>query len=265
MTFKRALLKQRTIVVFIVLLTAMLIVPLGYGLFISYGEWSGTSDRRHTHQGPTGQALISHGAVLQFYVARSARWRGVVAVHSWVTYKKAGSDTYHRYEVIGWKRSSAKDGYLVHSIDRPDHYYYGYRPQLLYQVTDNLAERGIEEIERALKSYPYRNQYRSWPGPNSNTFTAYLARNSESIRLELPVTAIGKDYMPGFSGVVSSTSNSGYFIGFGGYWGLTMAVEEGLEINILGAGYGLDLNPLAIKLPAIGRLGFSNEPIIGGY
>jgi hypothetical protein len=34
----------------------------------------------------------------------------------------------------------------------------------------------IDRIRRAIATYPYPNEYRAWPGFNSNTFTAYIAR-----------------------------------------------------------------------------------------
>ena len=42
----------------------------------------------------------------------------------------------------------------------------------------------------------------------------------------------------------------------GGALGVLVAIEEGIEINLLGAVFGLDLNPPAFKLPIVGRLGF---------
>jgi hypothetical protein len=46
-------------------------------------------------------------------------------------------------------------------------------------------------------------------------------------------------------------------VSFGGALGLLVALEEGIEINLLGAVFGLDLNPPAFKLPIVGRLGFA--------
>jgi hypothetical protein len=41
-------------------------------------------------------------AVLQVYAARAVGWRGVVAVHSWISVKPSGAPAYTRYEVMGW-------------------------------------------------------------------------------------------------------------------------------------------------------------------
>ena len=85
------------------------------------------------------------------------------------------------------------------------------------------------------------------------------------MRLDLPSTAIGKDYVPWKKLVSKSPSGTGAQISFKGYGGLLLGVEEGLEINVLGFTAGVDLYPPALKLPAAGRIGFSdyrriNEP-----
>ncbi|WP_295506964.1 hypothetical protein [Accumulibacter sp.] len=38
---------------------------------------------------------------------------------------------------------------------------------------------------------------------------------------------------------------------------MTIAAEEGVELNLLGLSAGIDLSPPAIKLPGLGRLGMS--------
>ena len=55
-----------------------------------------------------------------------------------------------------------------------------------------------------------------------------------------------------------SIGGSGVQVSLVGLLGLTLGMREGVEINVLGLVLGLDvLNP-ALKLPAIGRLGFAN-------
>ena len=63
----------------------------------------------------------------------------------------------------------------------------------------SLAEFAGEEANRihaALTSpqdYPYRETYHYWPGPNSNTYVAWILRKA-GIQFGLPTGAIGKDY-----------------------------------------------------------------------
>ena len=74
------------------------------------------------------------------------------------------------------------------------------------------------------------------------------------LRLDLPPTAIGKDYL-GDSLVSEVPSGTGYQFNVKGLFGVLAAVEEGLEVNLVGLTFGIDPLNLAIKLPGIGRLG----------
>ena len=55
----------------------------------------------------------------------------------------------------------------------------------------------IVRLDRAARAYPWAGRYRIWPGPNSNTFTAWLGRAVPELGLDLPPTAIGKDFVEG--------------------------------------------------------------------
>jgi hypothetical protein len=45
-----------------------------------------------------------------------------------------------------------------------------------------------------------------------------------------------------------------------GLLGVTAGVEEGLELNVLSLTLGVDVKRPALKLPVVGRLGFSRPP-----
>ena len=74
------------------------------------------------------------------------------------------------------------------------------------------------------------------------------------LRLDLPPTAIGKDYLPGGDMVAASPSGTGFQVSLWGLAGILIGAEEGLEINFLGMTFGLDPLDLAVKLPVFGRL-----------
>lgn len=57
------------------------------------------------------------------------------------------------------------------------------------------ADTLIEAIDRAARAYPWPDTYTIFPGPNSNTFTAWVARQVPELKLELPFTAIGSGYV----------------------------------------------------------------------
>jgi hypothetical protein len=93
-----------------------------------------------------------------------------------------------------------------------------------------------------------------WPGPNSNTFIAHLGRKIPELELTLPSTAIGKDYLPVGQILAQTPSGTGVQLSLSGILGVTVARDEGLELNLLGLVTGFDLRHPAIKVPGIGRV-----------
>jgi hypothetical protein len=61
-------------------------------------------------------------AVVQVYAARTVGWRGVMAVHSWISVKPSGAPTYTRYEVMGWGVGNGAPAVRVNRSG-PDNYW----------------------------------------------------------------------------------------------------------------------------------------------
>ncbi len=214
------------------------------------------SDWRTASREPVGLApdvALHPEAVVQVYAARAFGWRGVFGVHTWVAVKPPRAKAYTVYEVIGWKLRW--DGTAVSITERDaDARWFGNAPELLAEKRGAQAEALIPRIDKAVKSYPYPDEYSAWPGPNSNTFTAWITRGVPELRADLPPTAIGKDYL-GSSVFAAAPSGSGGQFSVVGALGVTVSTVEGLELNLLGLTFGLDPWPPAIKLPLLGRLG----------
>lgn len=201
-------------------------------------------------------------AVVQVYAARTVGWKGVVAVHTWITVKPSGAPAYTRYEVMGWGVGSGAPALRVNRTG-PDNYWFGSRPDLLVDRRGDGVDALITRIEAAVQAYPYPSSYRTWPGPNSNTFTAYVGRAVPELRLDLPATAIGKDFIPGGIPMAWAPSGTGVQLSLFGLLGVLAGAEEGLELNVLSLTFGIDLKRPALKLPVIGRLGLSQRPDSG--
>jgi len=133
------------------------------------------------------------------------------------------------------------------------------REAVLEHVRMRLGPRDVVhangQIEKAVESYPYRDVYRTWPGPNSNTFVAHVARSVPDLRLELPPTAIGKDFLPNGDLAGRAPSGTGFQLSLYGVFGVLLALHEGVELNLLGLSFGVDVGAPAIKLPGLGRIG----------
>jgi hypothetical protein len=101
--------------------------------------------------------------------------------------------------------------------------------------------------------------YRTWPGPNSNTFLAHVAREVPELSLDIPASAVGKDYRPWHQPIGLAPSGTGVQVSILGVLGATVAKEEGVEFNLLGLSFGVDVLRPALRLPAIGRIGMAEN------
>jgi Protein of unknown function (DUF3750) len=214
------------------------------------GDW------RSASREPVGLApdpATTPEAVVQVYAARAVRWRGLFGVHTWLATKPAGADRFTVYEVTGWRLRRNGTSVTV-GERRPDSRWYGNAPDLVAERRGPEAEPLIERIAAAVQRYPYADRYRVWPGPNSNTFTAFILREVPELRADLPPTAIGKDYL-GSSIAATSPSGTGVQVSVLGLVGVLAGIEEGLEVNLLGLTFGIDPKQLALKLPLAGQLG----------
>lgn len=142
----------------------------------------------------------------------------------------------------------------------PDAQWFGADPWLLRDVRGADAETIIAALPTAVASYPYSKYYRPWPGPNSNTFTAHVARYLPQLRLTLPAIAVGKDYLSKGKWVARTPSGTGVQVSVSGMFGVLAGWREGIELNILALNVGVDPRGLAIQLPGIGRVGRSVNP-----
>lgn len=218
------------------------------------GHWS-TADRAPAGLAPP--AAEGSGAVVQLYAARAWGWRGAFGVHTWIATREAGADAWRMHHVLSWRRPALES----RSTTTPDRAWYGSEPVLLADYRGEAAARLIPGIEAAVTAYPVPSTYRAWPGPNSNTFTAWVVREVEGLEATLPVTAVGKDYL--LDGVLAAAPGGrGITASLGGLLGLTLGRDEGLEITLLGLALGIDPRRPALKLPGIGRLGMA--PAIKG-
>ena len=220
------------------------------------------SDWRTASREPVGLApdpAEVKEAVVQVYGARTIGAKGLFGVHTWVAVKPAEAKEWMVYEVVGWRLRSSESAIVVHSRP-PDARWYGSVPELYADRRGPGVDKLIERIAKAARAYPYGAEYRAWPGPNSNTFTAWIARAVPELEVDLPATAIGKDYL-GSSIFGAAPSGSGVQVSLGGVLGVAASAVDGLEFNVLGLNFGI--SPSGVKLPMVGRVGISSGPSNG--
>lgn len=191
--------------------------------------------------------------IIQVYGARCARWLGVFGIHTWIAVKRTNAARFTVYQVIGG-RLRVRGSVLAIRSHVPDAPWFGNPPRLLAERRGAGVDALIERIDLAARTYPYPRRYLAWPGPNSNTFTAHVARCVPELALDLPPTAIGKDFV--CSRVLGAApSGCGVQVSFFGLLGLLTSRIEGIELNVLGLSLGVDPFTPALRLPLAGRIG----------
>lgn len=237
----------RLLVVFI--FATMLLPAAAFGAYFYVQGWPASwnsADWSSTRTAPDPRT--NKDAIIQVYAARAGRWKGALAVHSWITLKPRDAAGFTRFEVVGWGRPVRRNAFPVDGL------WYSNPPRVILELRGAEAERLIPKIAAAVARYPYSGggDYKVWPGPNSNSFIAWIGRQVPELGLEMPPTAVGKDYLGRGLAWGPTPSGSGWQISWGGYIGAAAAAKEGVEIHLLGTTIGLDFEGLGIKLPGFG-------------
>lgn len=118
---------------------------------------------------------------------------GMVAVHYWFVTNDAGM--LERWEV--WQTPNAGGqsvGHLHRNLMHPHSNVGGGPTRLAHVWTDTLAEQITNTLHESWVQYPYQHQYRVVPGPNSNTFAAWVLRQA-GISYRLSWKGIGRNFM----------------------------------------------------------------------
>ena len=234
---------QRLLPVFILAsFTFIVILPSS-----SEGNWRTAS---RASMGIAPDPAVTPEAIVQVYGARAYSWRGYFGIHTWIAVKPADAQSYTIYEVLGWRQRRRLPVLAIYD-QIPDRRWFGNIPEILADKRGEGVDELIERIDQAVARYPYTRKYTLWPGPNSNTFTAWISRSVPELELNLPATAIGKDYL-GYRLIAAAPSGSGLQFSIFGMLGFVISNVEGFELNFLGLTFGINPDPLALKLPIIG-------------
>jgi len=247
--------RSRMLLIFLLLFVALPLYAVLSGQ-APLGRDFRTADRSSAGIAP--HAEMTPEAVVQVYFARALNWRGIFGVHTWIATKPENAAEYTVHQVIGWRLYRGLAA-VASTPGIPDGRWFGNEPTLIAELRGEAAAAAVPKIIEAVASYPYPNEYKVWPGPNSNTFMAYIGRQVPELKLDLPSTAIGKDYPSNGSLLDRTPSGTGYQLSMLGVLGVSMAREEGFELNLLGLSFGVDFFNPALKLPFIGRVGIGER------
>ena len=205
-------------------------------------DWSSIGSLPPATQHPEARVIVFSG--------RTGGWKGVIAVHSWAVIKRENAKSWTRYDVVGWGNPVRVNGWA------PDGRWFGDSPKVVVDVRGAQAAAIIPKIEATITGYRFSHagDYRIWPGPNSNSFTAAVLRAVPELGAALPPNAIGRDFREGFYAGLTD-SRTGVELNLWGFAGVKIGWVEGVEFNLLGLVAGLDLRNPGVKLPGFGRIG----------
>lgn len=130
--------------------------------------------------------------IVELKYAGIPRW-GMIAVHYWFVTDDSGK--LERWEV--WQDSNAGGmsiGHLHRNLMHPDSNVGGGPTCLACRWTDTRAETIHNALRESWHEYPYRERYRKIPGPNSNTFVAWILDRA-NVQQRLSWRAVGKNFV----------------------------------------------------------------------
>ena len=184
------------------------------------------------------------------FTGTAGAWKGIFAVHSWIVLKRENAPRWTRYDVVGWGNPVRVNGWPV------DGRWFGNVPVAIADISGPDAEKLIPRIEAAVEAYRFAQagDYRLWPGPNSNSFTAAILRAVPELGVTLPPNAVGRDFRDRiYAG--RTDSGTGVELNLRGFAAVKLGWVEGIEVDLLGLVAGLDLRHPGVKLPGFGRIG----------
>jgi hypothetical protein len=198
--------------------------------------------------------------MVQLRYATLPRWLRPMAVHYWFAVLDVTLRQWHRWEVWQAKNAGGQSiGHIHYDRRHPDCGVGGGVYRLAAQW-DGQAAQEICAVLARVDHYPHWNRYRAWPGPNSNTFVAWVLREA-GIDYSLDPRAIGKDYM----GLLGARRSSRPLCGQleTPLFGVKISLRKSVEVHLLGLTCGLRWSPLAVSTP-FGRVSLrtgGSEPL----
>jgi Protein of unknown function (DUF3750) len=197
-------------------------------------------------QGGTASSVLPSACVVQLRYATLPRCLGAIAVHYWFTVFDPASRQWQRWEVWQCKNAGGKSiGHIHCDLRHPDCGVGGGAYRLAAEW-DGGAARDICAVLARSQEYPHWDRYRAWPGPNSNTFVAWVLREA-GLHHSFDPRAIGRDYM-GLLGMRLSFRPA-YAQVETPVLGVRISLHVGVEVHLFGLTCGLGWSPPEVYTP----------------
>ncbi len=184
-------------------------------------------------------------------IPHSEPWYAQFATHGWMDVRWKEGAPWTRIEII-----TPQSGVRVDAItDETAHSDLRWEDR---PVRVRGVLRGSEATEAAAvileEARAYADDdYRSIPGPNSNTFMAEMVRKAPHLRTTMHHNAVGKDYASPIK-LTSTPSKTGGRLDTP-WIGAAIGLQEGLEVHVLGLQLGVAFWPPRICIPFLPEIG----------
>lgn len=132
-----------------------------------------------------------HDVTVELLYATIPGLVGFLAVHHWFVVR---SETgVYRFEVWQTANAGGQSVGHVHCNLKPPEANVGGGPSRLAKVWRGNEALRIQNVLANAATYPFCHTYHYWPGPNSNTFAAWVLRKA-GVKHTLGPKALGKRY-----------------------------------------------------------------------
>jgi hypothetical protein len=200
----------------------------------------------------TPLAPAPSGPVVQLRSAPMPTALAYIARHHFFVAFDPAEGHWHRWELWQYANSGGLSwGHVHRDLLGPDSDVGGDAPRV-EREWHGADARALLAVLRRPGEYPHRNTYVAVPGPDCNTYVAWVLREA-GVSADLDPRALGKDYL-GPVGVARTTTGTGVQAE-SALLGVKVGVQDGVELHFVNFTGGIDTWPPAIKTP-LGRVGF---------
>lgn len=169
------------------------------------------------------------------------------ATHTFLDYRESVSAPWYRVEV-----AHPKSGVRNQEIPTSAAYgrkRWGERVRILSQSDGSKNPNFARDIRAFAASYD-DSVYRSYPGPNSNTFMEKMIRKVDGVNAVLDHNAMGKE-----NGFYAGKTTGGTGLKLQTpVVGVALGLKEGVEVSALGLSAGVSIYPPSVRIPFLPKI-----------
>lgn len=128
---------------------------------------------------------------IRIYTEPVNDWRGIFADHPWIALEREPDGVWVVIEIKDWMRNNHINYFTTND---PATCFEGNGEGKIYQEV-RVPKELFTILLSTIYKYPWKNTYKSFPGPNSNTFVQWFIDQHPYLELkDLGLRSIGRHY-----------------------------------------------------------------------